>query len=277
VNTTPGPLQGMANTSVDVNPPYYVANAPFGGSLPIMVNYQAADHAGASYYQVLVDGVPHTDSWTNYKWNGIGNVVVTTQTSTVGGTPGLYPVHPLSELFLWLSPALGDSLDSTSLSNGLHTIVLQFADSAGHLMPLVKSAPMTILVNNQSCIATLTPPVINTVPAIVADPCGVLHYGSHTSAAVSLGYTATHPQNYATFSISMVRGVTPLTLVPALPNGAPVSTAGSSFTAAITSMLGPCPTAGFAAEVYVAATMTNGYGRQSQYDAEALMGLVLTP
>ena len=29
-------------------------------------------------------------------------------------------------------------------------------------------------------------------------------------------------------------------------------------------------------EVYVAATMTNGNGRQSQYDAEALMGFVLT-
>jgi hypothetical protein len=28
--------------------------------------------------------------------------------------------------------------------------------------------------------------------------------------------------------------------------------------------------------VYVAATMTNGYGRQSQYDAEALLGFVLT-
>jgi hypothetical protein len=44
----------------------------------------------------------------------------------------------------------------------------------------------------------------------------------------------------------------------------------------VNQLLGSCPTAGFAAEVYVAATMTNGNGRQSQYDAEALMGFVLT-
>jgi hypothetical protein len=62
-----------------------------------------------------------------------------------------------------------------------------------------------------------------------------------------------------------------------LPNDAPVSTASSPITATVAALMGPCPTAGFAAEVYVAATMTNGYGRQSQYDAEALMGFVLTP
>jgi len=48
-------------------------------------------------------------------------------------------------------------------------------------------------------------------------------------------------------------------------------------TATAANLLGTCPTAGFAAEVYVAARMTNGYNRQSEYDAEALMGFVLTP
>jgi hypothetical protein len=48
-------------------------------------------------------------------------------------------------------------------------------------------------------------------------------------------------------------------------------------TATVGNLLDSCPTAGFAAEVYVAATITNGYNRQSQYDAEALMGFVLTP
>jgi hypothetical protein len=74
-----------------------------------------------------------------------------------------------------------------------------------------------------------------------------------------------------------VRGVTPVTLTPPLPDGAPVSTVTSPITATVSALMGTCPTAGFAAEVYVAASMTNGYGRQSQYDAEALMGFVLTP
>lgn len=44
----------------------------------------------------------------------------------------------------------------------------------------------------------------------------------------------------------------------------------------VADLLGACPTAGYAAEIYVAATMTNGIGRQSQCDAAALMGFVLT-
>ena len=277
VNTTLGPLYGLANTSVDVNPPYLVTNVPFGGSLPIMVNFQAADDAGASYYQVLVDSVPHTDSWTNYKWNGSANVLVTTTAATVGPSSGCYPVHPLSELFLWLSPALGDSLDSTSLTNGTHTIVVQGLDSGGNPMPAVKSLPLTIMVNNQSCTAVLSPPVLNTTPAATADACGVLHYGTVTSTTVSLAFTASQPAGYATFSIDLVRGVTPVALVPALPSNAPVSTAVSPVTATVATLLAKCPVAGFAAEVYVAASMTNGLNRQSQYDAEALMGFVLSP
>jgi hypothetical protein len=133
------------------------------------------------------------------------------------------------------------------------------------------------VVNNQSCTAVLTPPVLNAVPAVYGDACGVLHYGTATTTTVSIAYTASQPANYATFSVSIVRGVTGVTLVPALPSGAPVSTAASPITATVAALLGPCPLAGFAAEVYVAATMTNGLGRQSQYDAEALMGFVLSP
>jgi hypothetical protein len=60
-----------------------------------------------------------------------------------------------------------------------------------------------------------------------------------------------------------------------LPSGVAVP-ATSPITASVGNLLGSCPTAGFAAEVSVAATMINGWGRQSQYDAAALMGFVLT-
>lgn len=275
VNTS-GPYQGMANTSVDVNPPYLVTNAPFGGELPIMVNFQTAIDAHASFYQVLVDTVPRTDSWTNYFWNGTENVLRTISATTIGPSAGCYPVHPLTELFLWENPALGDMLDSTTLTNGFHTIVLQFLDSGGNPLPGVTSTPLTILVNNQHCVATLSPPVLNLTPPAVADACGVLHYSSHKTATVSLAYTASQPANFATYSISMVRGVTPLSLVPPLPNGAPVTPPLAPISAQVGSLISGCPTAGFATEVYVAASMTNGWNRQSQYDASALMGFVLT-
>jgi hypothetical protein len=109
-----------------------------------------------------------------------------------------------------------------------------------------------------------------------------MHYGAAKTATVSLAFTASHPANYAFFSTSLVRGVTPLGAPPLaapLPSGPVTAAPGDSPISpapTVANLLVTCPTAGFAAELYVAATMTNGNGRQSQYDAEALMGFVLT-
>jgi hypothetical protein len=270
--------QTTGKATTPANSPYQVTDAPFGGTLPIMVNYQSADGAHAAYYQVQVDGVTQTDSWTTYHWDGTTNVLITVPSKTVGASIGCFPVHPVADLFDYQPPALGYELDSTALSNGMHTIVLQFLDSSGKKMtPDVKSLPLKILVNNQSSVATLSPPVLNSTPPQVADPnCGVLHYGTNKALTVTLAFTASQPANFANFSVALYRGVGAVGPPPTLPSG-PVATAPSSVTATVSDLLGPCPTAGFAAEVYVAATMTNGWGRQSQYDAEALMGFVLTP
>ena len=126
----------------------------------------------------------------------------------------------------------------------------------------------------------LAAPVLETSPATMADSCGVLHYGTTKTTTVSLAFTASQPANYATFSTQLVRGVTGLGSPPLpapLPSGPVTAAPGDSpITPTVAALLGTCPTAGFAAEVYVAASMTNGNGRQSQYDAEALMGFVLT-
>jgi len=268
-------VTGLATTPS--GSPYQVTNAPFGGTLPIMVNYQSADSAAASYYQVLVDGVVQTDSWTVYKWNGVTNVLTTVAAMTVGPSTGCFPVHPVAQLFDYQPPALGYQLDSTALTNGLHTIRLRFLNGTGHTMHL-QSLPLRILVNNQSCTATFSPPVLNSLPPVTADPdCGVLHYDSNTSTTVTLAYTATQPAGFANFSLSLVRGVTPVTLVPPLPSGPVPGASPVAPPPPVSELLGRCSTAGFAAEVYVAAIMTNGMNRQSQYDAAALMGFVLTP
>jgi hypothetical protein len=230
---------GLATTPA--GSPYQVTNAPFGGTLPIMVNYQSADGADASFYQVLADGVVQTDSWTVYFWNGAENVLATVSAETIGTSVGCYPVHPVADLFLYQPPALGYELDSTRLSNGLHTIVLQFLNSAGNKMtPDVVSLPLKILVNNQSCVATLSAPVLNSTPPTVADACGVLHYGTNKTLNVALAFTASQPANFATFSVALVRGVTPVTTP--LPSG-PVVTApaASPITAQVGTLLGRAP------------------------------------
>ena len=275
------PGTGLATTPA--GSPYQVTDAPFGGTLPIMVNYQSAYNAGARFYQVQMDGVVQTGSWTVYHWTGSTNVLITVPSATVGTTPGCYPVHPIAELFNYQPPALGYELDTTPFTNGLHHIELQFLDAAGNkLTPNLVSLSLLVEINNQQCVAVLQAPVLNTSPATVADGCGVMHYGAAKTATVSLAFTASHPANYAFFSTSLVRGVTPLGAPPLaapLPSGPVTAAPGDSPISpapTVANLLVTCPTAGFAAELYVAATMTNGNGRQSQYDAEALMGFVLT-
>jgi hypothetical protein len=283
--TFPATPAGEATTPA--GSPYQVTDAPFGGTLPIMVNYQSAANAGASYYQVEVDTVVQTGSWTVYWWNGSFNELITVPSTTVGSSVGCYPVHPVVDLFNYQPPALGYELDSTGLTNGLHTIVLQFLNSAGNKLPGVVSLPLTILVNNQPCVATVSAPVLNTAPPTVADVCGVIHYGATKTTTVSLEFSAGQPANFANFSVGLIRGATawtpppPPPPPPVLPSG-PVTAAtaaGVSVLPAptVAQLLGSCPIAAFAADVYVAATMTNGNGRQSQYDAEAIIAFVLTP
>ncbi|HEX9077673.1 MAG TPA: hypothetical protein VF932_17945, partial [Anaerolineae bacterium] len=92
-------------------------------------------------------------------------------------------------------------------------------------------------------------------------------------------FTASHPNNFATFSFVVVKGVNTVTLPPLPISGNPVSAAPglSPVTEPVDKLLGTCNIAAFAEEVYVAATANNGWGRQSQYDAEALTAFVLAP
>jgi hypothetical protein len=263
---------GLANTTVDPTYFYQVNNTPFGGTLPLMVNHQRADTDGDVWYRVKVDGVVRSDSWTDEKWNGSQYVPQTTAPTVVAGQPGYYPVHPISDLFLWLNPTLGSLMDSTNLSNGLHTIVLEFVTAVGVLVET--STPLTIRVDNNPCKGTLAAPVIG---ATVANACGLLRYTAPANV-VSMGMTASHPNNFATYSFTLIKGVTPLT-PPSI--GGPVSSAPSLITDTAGALLGTCiapPGIGaFAEYLYVAATANNGWGRQSQYDASAAQAFVLSP
>ncbi|MGB9145872.1 MAG: hypothetical protein WCC14_08635 [Acidobacteriaceae bacterium] len=276
-------ITGLATTPS--GSPYQVTDAPFGGTLPIMVNYQSAYNAGARFYQVLVDNVVQSGSWTVYYYNGTTTSLITVPSTTQGPSSGCFPVHAISALFDYQPPALGYELDSTALTNGQHTIQLQFLDASGNqLSPNLVSLPLVIQVNNQQCIAVLQQPELSTSPPTMADSCGVLHYGTGptaTSTAVNLAFTASQPATYATFSLALVRGATNLVppLLAPLPSGPVTAAPGDSPVSpapTVGDLLGSCPTAGFAADLYVAATMTNGNGRQSQYDAEDLIGFVLT-
>jgi hypothetical protein len=264
---------GKADTTVDPTYFYQVKDTPFGGALPLSVNHLRAFEDGASFYRVKIDGVVRLDSWTDEKWNGFTYVATTTQPVVVAGQPGYYPVHPLAELFLWLHPELGSLVDSTNLSNGLHTITLEFVDAGGGLIET--STPLTILVDNNKCVATLATPSLN---GNTADPtCGTLKYAAKNTDPVMMAFVASHPNGFATFSFTLVKGVNTVALPTTPPTSGPVTTAVSPITDTVAHLMGGCNVAGFGEYLYVAATANNGWGRQSQYDASDAIAFVLAP
>jgi len=267
---------GLANTSVDPTYPYQFHNLPFGGTLPILVNHQRAFDDGARFYRVIADATPRFDGYTDYRWNAaLGRYEARTQGAlSVGGTSGLYPVHAPSELFLWLSPALGLQLNTVGLSNATHSIRIDFFDGAGAAM--FSSAAVVVRVNNQHCVATIGLP---TIGGVAADPtCGTLRYTAPASGNVRMPFTASHPAGFATYSFTLIKGVNALT-PPS--QGGEVAAAPDHVDASIATLLGPCAAppgvAGFAEHIYVAAKMINGEARQSQYDASAAIAFVLAP
>jgi hypothetical protein len=252
---------------------YQVTNSPFGGSLPIILN-RLAIPATATFYQIKVDGVPQVNTWNAT----VGGVLTPIHAQTVGGTSGCYPVAGLPGYF---PPGIGGVVDSTTLSNATHVIQIDLLNSLG--APIgIASAPLTILVNNQQCVAVLSPPTVNSpVPSTTsatADSCGLLHYGASTpkSNTVSFPLTATQPGKFATFAVTLYRGpgaITPTSTINPLSGPVP---AASPIQIKLSDLLGTCTTAGVAAILYVAANITSGLSRQSQYDAEAVFALAMT-
>jgi hypothetical protein len=264
---------GLANTSVDPSYFFQVQNVPFAGTLPLMINHFRAYNDGARFYRVKVDGVVHTDPWTDEHWNGVHYVAVTTATTTVGGAAGYYPVRSISDLFLWMNPSLGDLLSTLGLSNGLHTIVVEFVNAGGTL--LETSTPLTIRVDNNQCTAGVSTPSVH---GNTADPtCGLLHYGTKNTDLVSMPFTVGHPNGFATFAFTLIKGVNSVPLPASPPTSGPVSSFVSPITDSIQDLMGKCDVAGFGEWVYVYASATNGWGRQSQYDAAAAVAFVLAP
>lgn len=257
---------GLATT----DPGYFYprTNVPFGGTLPLMVNHLRAFNDGDAYYRVKVDGAYRSDAWTDYRWDGTQYVLQHIGPFTVAGTP-CYAVHSLAELFLWMNPSLGMLMDSTNLSNGLHTIVIEFLTGGGAVHET--STPLTIMVNNQSCVATIATPTLN---GNSADPvCGILKYTAKNADPVIMAFTASQPHGYATWAFQLVKGVNQIMYLSGNVPAPPPANAQDT----VAHLLGACNTAGFAEAIYVWSTIDNGWSRQSQYDASALIAFVLAP
>jgi len=269
---------GLAD-STDADPTYFfqVKDVPFGGSLPVMVNFLRAALDGAAFYQVKVGGVVRTDVFHGEWWNGTEYIPKVFGPQTLNGQQGYYPVPSATDLALWLQPLPGCYLDSTSLASAqLHTITVDFYTAVGAL--LESATPLAIYVDNNPCTATITEATLNGVQATNA--CGYLPYNPAAKATdqVQIPFGASQPEGYATYRFSLVKGANQILLSPPVPG--PVSgitPANDPIQETVAALLGTCVIAGFAADVYVWAGAITGWARCSQYDASAVEAFVLAP
>jgi hypothetical protein len=131
---------------------------------------------------------------------------------------------------------------------------------------------MTLHVDNNECTAAIAAPTLDGTPA--GDDCGVLEYDPDSPGSVTMNYTASHPQGFATYRFVLYRGVNPLT--PPTTSG-PVGSGSFSTTQTVPYLLGSCRVAGYSENVDVWASATDGWSRLSRYDDHAVRAFVLAP
>lgn len=265
---------GKADTTTQPLYPYQFAkNSPFGGVLSLEVNHFLALLAGARYYRVFVDGVLRLDTWWDLQLNAVnGKYEIPHQfkPQDISATPGYYPIHLPGEFYF--NTDLAMILDSTGLANGLRTFQIDFTNDLGVVL---QTHSQKVLIDNNHCTASIDMPMVGGVSATT--DCGMLQFSS-TAQKVTIHYVASHPTLFANYSWRLGRagkGTVP-GMAAASVDGV-VSLAPFTFEQTVGALLGTCPSAAFYAYVYVAAMAINGFGRQSQYDAQAIIAFALTP
>jgi hypothetical protein len=196
-------------------------------------------------------------------FDGAGNFVPCNNkrgTSTAGDQPG----DPSTGGFTYILPEIGGAPDT--YTNAPKPNITDH----GRLI-------FQILVDNNPTLAGL--PAVST-PEGSADNCGMLHYGASTDT-VALDYYAYHPNNYLDWELTITRGLSGVVAeIP--PSPPPTDTSSGSvgspavFDNSAGALLGGCPQAAFAVNLYCWARATNGYSRQTQYDSSATIAFALT-
>jgi hypothetical protein len=180
---------GLATT----DPGYFfpVTNAPFGGTLPVMVNHLGARSVGARYYTVEVDGLPVITPFADYKWVA-GSFTLTTTTPVA---TRFFPVRSAADL--WYTASLGYFAATGDLPDGLHRITIRLFASASAASEIGSGTDagrfVDVLVHNR-------PPraIIEHIhkDGIEVGPCALVHTSGAGTGGFTFTVTADSPDGY---------------------------------------------------------------------------------
>jgi hypothetical protein len=128
-------------------------------------------------------------------------------------------------------------------------------------------------VDNNRCEASVGTPTLNGSAA--SDNCGVMRYAA-AGGTVAMPYHAAHRNGFATRSFAVARGAG-APLVPPSVSGLPVTGGDFAPTATVAALRETCQIAAFSESLYVAASATDGWSRQSGLDASDVRAFTLAP
>ena len=188
---------GYADTTVDPTYFFQVKDCPFGGTLPLMVNWESARSMGANFYQVFIEGpvgppLQVTQSFGDYLWSVPLNAFEVVTTTPTGG--GYYPLRSAGQI--WLNFWLGLLLDTTGRPNGLNQISIKLfsaenaASEIGHSTDPGRFA--RVMIDNTVPVVSIQQ--IDQQPGNVAiNTCAIVQTGTPT---FTFQVTASAPQSH---------------------------------------------------------------------------------
>ncbi len=190
---------GYADTTIDPTYFFQVKDSPFGGTLPLMINWEHARTMGANYYQVFIQAaggppVQVTQSFGDYLWSVPLNRFELVTTSPASG---YYPLRAPGQI--WLNFWLGMLLDTSGQPNGLNTISIKLfsaqnaASEIGHATDPGRQA--TLMIDNTVPTASIDQILHDGFPV---GTCAIVNSGSHT---FTFRITASAPKHLRGWSL----------------------------------------------------------------------------
>jgi len=190
---------GYADTTMDPSYFFQVKDCPFGGTLPLMINWQHARSIGANFYQVFIAGpggpkVQVKQPFSDYLWSVPLNQFECVPCGPEPGGGGYYRLRSAGQI--WLNNWLGLLLDTSGQPNGLNTISVKLfgaespAAEIGHDTDPGRSA--NVMIDNTVPVAVLEQ-ILHQPGNVVVDACAIVNTGTPT---FTFRATASAPQSH---------------------------------------------------------------------------------
>ncbi|HTA44848.1 MAG TPA: hypothetical protein VK789_20510 [Bryobacteraceae bacterium] len=187
---------GYADTTADPTYFFQVKDSPFGGTLPLMINWEHARSMGANFYQVFITAggppVQVTTPFSDYLWSVPLNEFELVATAPAAG--GYYALRSAGQI--WLNFWLGMLLNTYSQPNAVNTISIKLfsatsaASEIGHATDPGRFA--NLMIDNTLPVATLEQ-ILQQPGNVPVGTCAIVNTGSPTFTFV---LTASQPQSH---------------------------------------------------------------------------------